>query len=331
MMATASQIAAEVHKKVAEEAGALRAALRKRLSTGAPSRRMLRSDGATEDGNSGDSSSGDMSGWDASGGGGSGWDSSNMPSDTWAGRAADMGQGSSRSRADPSADSSSSGSDGGAKPAPQQVTPAGGEGAGAQGEPAGGISGAEVQIVETADLLFSLLTGAVGLGGSVPDRSGMHMPEAKPAAAAADAQASQGEEHHMMHDHAGKRGGGEHGWAHPAMPRHKPEHWDGSAWAAAAPDIRWDMAGHHHQHNMHPDMAWAPADGPAMSSMAARMRRHHHHGKHHRHAADLPAAPAGSPAMGPMPDMAWAAAPAAAPDVPAWSWPPAMDAAAPAP
>ena len=330
MMATAQQVAEEVHRKVAEEAGALRAALRQRLSTGAPARRMLRGDGADAGGSSSNGSGGDASGWDASGGSGSAWDSSDMPSDTWAGHAADMGRGSMHSRADPSGDSGSSGSDGGAQPASQQ---AGDEGAGAQGEPAGGMSGGEVQIVETADLLFSLLTGAVGLGGSVPDRNGMHGPQSVSAVPAADAQAAEGEGHHT-HDHAGKHGDSEHGWAHPAMPRHKPEHWDGSAWAAAAPDIRWDMAGHHHQHDMHsmhPDMAWAPADGPAMSSMAARMRRHHHHGKHHRHATDLAWAPAGSPAAGPMPDMQWVAAPAAAPDVPAWLWPPAMDAAAPAP
>ena len=323
MMATAQQIAEEVHKKVAEEAGALRAALRKRLSTGAPARRMLRGDGAGADG-----SSGDMSGWDASGGGGSAWDSSDSPSNTWAVHAADMGQDNIHSRAEPS-DSSSSGSDGGAI-VPQQAAAAGSEGAGAQGEAAGGISGVEVQIVETADLLFSLLTGVVGLGGSMPDRNGMHGPEPVSAMPAADAQAAEGEEQHPR-DHAGKHGGSEHGWAHPSMPRHKPEHWDGSAWAAAAPGIHWEAAGHrHNMHSMHPDMAWPPADGPAMSAMAARMRRHHH-GKHHRHAADLAAAPAGSPAAWPVPDMQWLAAPAAAPDVPAWSWPPAMNAAASAP
>lgn len=331
MMATAQQIAEEVHKKVAEEAGALRAALRQRLATGAPARRMLRGDGADADGSSGDSSSGGTSGWDASGGGSRGWDSSDVPTDTWAGHATGMRQDSMHSRADPSADGSSSGSDGSAAPAPQQAAAAGGGSAGAQGESAGGITGMEVQIVETADLLFSLLTGAVGLGASVPDRNGMHPPEAEPAMPMSDTQASEGKGHHT-HDIAGKHEDGEHGWAHPAMPRHKPEHWDGSAWAAAAPDIRWEAAGpRNDMRSMHPDTAWAPADGPAMSSMAARMRRHHHHGKHHRHATDLVAAPVGSPAAGPTPDMQWAAAPAAAPDVPAWSWPPAVDAAAPAP
>ena len=321
-MATAHQIAEEVHQRIAEEAGALRAALRQRLATGAPTRRMLRS--------------ADWGAWDSSSGGSSEWGSSSMPADTWAGHAsrhsapADLAPPATDTSPDrtPSGNSSSSGGDGGAAAAPQQASAGGSDGAGVQGDPTAGVTGMEAQLVETADLLFSLLTGAAGLGGSMPDRSGMHAAEPVPAAPAIDAQASEGEGHHA-HGHDD----GKHDWAHPRMPRHKPGHWDSSAWAAAAPGAWWATAGHRHRHgimdSMHPDPAWMPADGPAAGPMTEHMHRHHHPGKHHTHAGGLAWAPAGSPAAGPVPDMPWVAA--AAPDVPAWSWPPAVDGAAPAP